>query len=78
MEDDSLIRLEHAGQWYTGRYRVEGETVKVTQGHATIQANLGGLPAKALADQLLFEMVVRRGQGLADRSAPHEGSDTPV
>lgn len=71
MEDNSIIRLEQGGQWYTGHYRVERDTVHVTQGHATIQANRQGLPARALADQLLFAMVVRKGQGLADRTPTH-------
>lgn len=72
------VRLEHQGQWYTGRYRETGEYVVVFHHLATKRAKLSGLPAAPLALQLLFEIVAREGRGVADLPLPLPDSDTPA
>lgn len=60
------ITIEHDGDHYSGHYSVTDDTLSVFHSLATKKASLGGLPPEGLAHQLLFEIVVRQGQGKPD------------
>jgi hypothetical protein len=63
---DAPLRLKHQGKTYSGTYRLDGDEIEVLHGLTAKLATLGGLPHLALAEQLLFEIVVREGKGVPD------------
>ena len=65
-----LPPLHHQGRTYSATYGLQSGFVVVVHGHATKKAIAGGLPVLPLAQQLLFELVVVEGKGVADRQDP--------
>ena len=66
METEDVIRLQHQGRWYSARWRVIGDSVEVVQGLSSKRATLLDPTGRILAEQLLFELVVREGKGVPD------------
>lgn len=62
--------LDHEGQRYSGTYVVRGDMLVVFHSQITKKASLNRFPAGPLAERLLYEIVVRDGQGVPDRPAP--------
>lgn len=63
---DNIPFFEHKGRTYSGHFRVTGDVLEVFHHRISKRADLGGLPAASLAQQLLHEIVVREGRGTPD------------
>lgn len=63
------VTIEYEGKTYSGTYKVIGPKVVVSHHSATNRGDSGGLPAEGLAQQLLFEIVVRHKNGVPDEPA---------
>lgn len=62
----NLVCFSHDGFKYTGHFEVTGRELSVFHHLATKKATLHGDDPATLATQLMFEIVVRAGQGIPD------------